>query len=177
MLLIFNFSNLIAFFHYVIVHLKGGIVLLNQVILVGRLVRNPELQITDTGRKRSSITLAVSRSYKNQNGEYDTDFLDCTLWTGIAENTHEYCKSGDVIGVKGRLQTWMLENEDGTKSKRMEIIAEKVTFLSSSRSGQIMEHNDNENGSIEIDVDDDNVQDNVVKESTKKYNKKKKTKE
>lgn len=149
--------------------------MLNQVILVGRLVRNPELQITDTGRKRSSITLAVSRGYKNQSGEYETDFLDCTLWTGIAENTHEYCKSGDVIGVKGRLQTWMLENEDGTKSKRMEIIAEKVTFLSSSRSGQIVEHdNNNEN---ESDINDNEIQENVVKESTRKYNKKKKEKE
>ena len=107
--------------------------------------------------------------------EYETDFLDCTLWTGIAENTHEYCKSGDVIGVKGRLQTWMLENEDGTKSKRMEIIAEKVTFLSSSRSGQIVEHNDD--ADIEIDDIDNDIQENVVKESTRKYNKKKKSKE
>lgn len=143
--------------------------MLNQVILVGRLVRNPELQITDSGRKRSSITLAVSRGYKNQNGEYDTDFFDCTLWTGIAENTHEYCKSGDVIGVKGRLQTWMLENDDGTKSKRMEIIAEKVTFLSSAR---------NENGLDDDICDDDGDESGVtiVKESKKKYNKKKKDK-
>ena len=150
--------------------------MLNQVILVGRLVRNPELQITDTGRKRSSITLAVSRGYKNQDGQYETDFLDCTLWTGIAENTHEYCKSGDVIGVKGRLQTWMLENEDGTKSKRMEIIAEKVTFLSSARNGQTVEHNDSDDV-IESDVNNNEVQGNVVKESTRKYNKKKKSKE
>ena len=143
--------------------------MLNQVILVGRLVRNPELQITDSGRKRSSITLAVSRGYKNQNGEYDTDFFDCTLWTGIAENTHEYCKSGDVIAVKGRLQTWMLENNDGTKSKRMEIIAEKVTFLSSAR---------NENGLDDDICDDDGDESGVtiVKESKKKYNKKKKDK-
>lgn len=140
--------------------------MLNQVILVGRLVRNPELQITDSGKKRSSITLAVSRGYKNQNGEYDTDFLDCTLWTGIAENTHEYCKSGDVIGVKGRLQTWMLENEDGTKSKKMEIIAEKVTFLSSSKNVNLSENNEDSN--------EENVTENVVKESNRKYNRKKK---
>ena len=105
--------------------------MLNQVILVGRLVRTPELQLTDSGKKRSSITLAVSRSYKNQNGEYDTDFLDCTLWTGIAENTAEYCKTGDVIGVKGRLQTRVIENDEGLKYKKVEVIAEKVTFLSS----------------------------------------------
>lgn len=135
--------------------------MLNQIILVGRLVRNPELKMTESGKKRSSITLAVSRAYKNQNGEYDTDFLDCTLWTGIAENTYEYCKSGDVIGVKGRLQTWMLENEDGTKSKKMEIIAEKVTFLSSAKNDNI------------VDIENENiVQENIVKESKRKYNKK-----
>lgn len=141
--------------------------MLNQVILVGRLVRNPELQVTDSGKKRSSITLAVSRGYKNLNGEYDTDFFDCTLWTGIAENTHEYCKSGDVIGVKGRLQTWMLENDDGTKIKKMEIIAEKVTFLSSARNDKVLENDD-----ISDDYTVDNEV-NVVKESKKKYNKKK----
>lgn len=107
--------------------------MLNQVVLVGRLVRDPELQTTETGKTRSSVTLAVSRGYKNLEGIYDTDFFDCTLWAGIAENTSEYCKSGDVIGVKGRLQTWINENEDGTKSKKMEIIAEKVTFISSSK--------------------------------------------
>lgn len=144
--------------------------MLNQVILVGRLVRTPEVQITETGKKRSQITLAVARSYKNQNGEYDTDFLDCTLWTGIAENTAEYCKSGDVIGVKGRLQTWLLEDENGSKYKKVEVVAEKVTFLSSAR-------NDNnsyeEEDSEKID-DNDSTEISVVKESTRKYNKKKK---
>ena len=146
--------------------------MLNQVILVGRLVRTPEVYETETGRKRSQITLAVARSYKNQNGEYDTDFLDCTLWTGIAENTAEYCTSGDVIGVKGRLQTWLLENEDGSKYKKVEIVAEKVTFLSSARNDKVIDNT----------VNDENIEDSsgevteidVVKESTRKYNKKKK---
>ena len=146
--------------------------MLNQVILVGRLVRTPEVYETETGRKRSQITLAVARSYKNQNGEYDTDFLDCTLWTGIAENTAEYCKSGDVIGVKGRLQTWLLENEDGSKYKKVEIVAEKVTFLSSARNDKVIDNT----------VNDENIEDSngeiteidVVKESKRKYNKKKK---
>lgn len=132
--------------------------MLNQVVLVGRLVRDPELQMTDSGKKRSTVTLAVSRGYKNHDGVYDTDFFDCTLWTGIAENTSEYCKSGDVIGVKGRLQTWVLENEDGTKTKKMEIIAEKVTFLSSMK---------NENNSK-----DENKQE-IINEDTKQGKKKK----
>ncbi len=106
--------------------------MVNSVILVGRLVQNPELYVTENGKKKSIITLAVPRNYKNIDGEYDTDFLDCVLWTGIAESTHEYCKTGDVIGVKGRLQTRMIEKEDGTKQKRVEMIADKVTFLASS---------------------------------------------
>lgn len=120
--------------------------MLNQVVLVGRLVRNPELQITDTGKKRGYMTLAVPRGYKNLDGVYDTDFFDCTLWTGIAENTSEYCKSGDVIGVKGRLQTWVLDNEDGTKTKKMEIIAEKVTFVASSKNG----HDDSSDSDLDV---------------------------
>lgn len=149
--------------------------MLNQVILVGRLVRIPELQLTESGKKRTSITLAVSRGYKNQNGEYDTDFLDCTLWTGIAENTAEYCKTGDLIGVKGRIQTWLIDNEDGTKYKKMEIVAEKVTFLSSSKSGKVVENNDDDNEYVDDESDDGEMTEvQVVKESEKKYKRKKK---
>ena len=119
--------------------------MLNQVILVGRLVRTPELMLTENGKKKSLITLAVSRSYKNLEGEYETDFLDCTLWTGIAENTSEYCKTGDIIGVKGRLQTRMLENEEGIKYKKVEIIADRVTFLSSSKNGHVNEEDSSGN--------------------------------
>ena len=103
--------------------------MLNQIVLVGRLVKTPELRVTDTGKKTSTITLAVPRNYKNINGEYDTDFLDCTLWTNVAENTSEYCQVGDMLGVKGRVQTRIITQDDGTKKKKTEIVAEKVTFL------------------------------------------------
>ena len=118
--------------------------MVNSVILVGRLAQDPELYITENGKKKSVITLAVPRNYKNIDGEYDTDFLDCILWTGIAESTHEYCKTGDVIGVKGRLQTRMVEKEDGTKQKRVEMIADKVTFLASSNKNKNEEIDSNE---------------------------------
>lgn len=121
--------------------------MLNQIILVGRLVKTPELFLTENGKKGSIVTLAVGRSFKNQDGEYDTDFIDCTLWTAIAENTAEYCKTGDVIGVRGRVQSRIIENEDGSKYKKMEIIAEKVTFLSSSKNTKEIteeENTDNE---------------------------------
>ncbi len=118
--------------------------MVNSVILVGRLAQDPELYVTENGKKKSIITLAVPRNYKNIDGEYDTDFLDCILWTGIAENTHEYCKTGDVIGVKGRLQTRMIEKEDGTKQKKVEMIADKVTFLASSNKNRVEENENNE---------------------------------
>lgn len=106
--------------------------MLNQTIMVGRLVEDPKLQEVEGGKKVTNMTLAIPRSYKNLEGVYDTDFVDCTLWNGIAENTCEYCKKGDVIGVKGRVQTDLYE-KDGQKRKTMRIVAEKVTFLSSAR--------------------------------------------
>ena len=110
--------------------------MLNQIVLVGRLVKTPELELTENGKKISIITLAVPRSFKNMNGEYDTDFLDCTLWTGVAESTTEYCKSGDIVGIKGRVQSRIIEKEDGSKYKKMEIVAEKVSFLSSAKNAK-----------------------------------------
>ena len=108
--------------------------MVNQVVLVGRLIKKPTLRLTDSGKKVSVMTLAVPRNYKNTDGEYDTDFLDCTLWTTVAENTQEYCDTGDMLGVKGRVQTRIIEAPDGTKKKKTEIIADKVTFLTSKSS-------------------------------------------
>ena len=106
--------------------------MLNQVVIVGRLVKNPELVETESGKKITRITLAVPRSYKNVNGEYEADFIDCTLWTPIAESTTEYCHKGDLLGIKGRLQTDNYE-KDGEKKYKTSVIAEKVTFLTSKK--------------------------------------------
>ncbi len=106
--------------------------MLNQVVIAGRLVRDPEIVMTENNKKRTYITVAVPRSYKNIDGNYETDFIRCTLWNAIAENTCEYCKKGDVIGVKGRIQTSNYEVE-GEKKYTMDIIAEKVSFLSSKK--------------------------------------------
>ena len=105
--------------------------MLNQFVGVGRLVGTPEVKETEDGKKVSNITIAVPRSYKNAEGVYDTDFVDVVLWDGVASNTAEYCHKGDIIGVKGRIQTNNYETEDGEKRKSTQIVAEKVTFLSS----------------------------------------------
>lgn len=102
--------------------------MLNQVILVGRLVKDPELKKTDSGRDYTQITLAVPRSYKNIHGEYETDFLDCTLWSGIALNTTEYCSKGDIIGIKGRIESSIYKKDDKNVYSK-DIIVEKVNFL------------------------------------------------
>ncbi|MGM9879398.1 MAG: single-stranded DNA-binding protein [Bacilli bacterium] len=104
--------------------------MLNQIVLVGRLVRDPEVKKAKNGSSYSYITLAIPRTYKNVNGEYETDFIDCTLWKLMATNTKEYCKKGDIVGVKGRLESKVYE-KDGEKKYVTEVIAERVTFLSS----------------------------------------------
>ena len=105
--------------------------MLNQVVLVGRLTKDLEVKELEDGKKVTNMTLAVPRSFKNAEGEYETDFIDCSLWNSIAENTAEYCKKGDIVGVKGRLQSSSFEKEDGNKEFRTQVMAEKVTFLSS----------------------------------------------
>lgn len=105
--------------------------MLNQVVLVGRLVKDIELKEGENGGKYATMTLAIPRSFKNSEGVYETDFVDCKLFSMVAENTSEYCKKGDIVGVKGRIQTDTIEKEDGTEQFETNIIAEKVTFLSS----------------------------------------------
>ena len=97
--------------------------MLNQTVLVGRLVKEVEVKEVDD-RKVAYLTLAVQRSYKNEEGVYETDFVPCTLWNAIAENVAEYCRKGDLVGVKGRLQT---------ENNGLVLVAEKVTFLSSAK--------------------------------------------
>lgn len=108
--------------------------MLNQVILVGRLVYDPELRTLDDARTVTTITIAIQRGYKNaETGEYDTDFIRCTLWSGIAENTVQYCKKGSVVGIKARLSQRYFEYEDGKSFSYPEVIAEKITFINTKK--------------------------------------------
>lgn len=100
--------------------------MLNQVILVGRLVQDPEIKELENGSRLCYINLAVPRSWKNADGIYETDFINCIVWNNIADNVKEYCKKGDLLGIKGRVQTKQEEDKN-----IIEIVAEKVTFLSS----------------------------------------------
>ena len=106
---------------------------MNQVVLVGRMTSNPNVIETENGKKYTVINLAVQRPFKNQYVIYETDFIRCILWNCIASNTCEFCKIGDVIGIKGRLQNRIYENNNEETQYITEVIAERVTFLSSNK--------------------------------------------
>lgn len=112
---------------------KGGEKMINEVVLVGRLTKDPEVMDTENGKKRASIILAVPRKFKNVDGIYETDFIRVILWNVIAINTKEYCKSGDLLGVKGRIQINSYKDSEDNTHYVTDIIAEKITFLSSKR--------------------------------------------
>ena len=107
--------------------------MMNQFFGVGRLVAQPEVKESENGKKYTNFTIAVQRSYKNADGVYETDFLDVVSFGPMAETTCEYCQKGDMVGVKGRVETSSYENEDGEKRKSTQIITDRITFLSSSK--------------------------------------------
>ena len=79
--------------------------MLNQIILVGRLTRDIIVNKSENGTKVATISLAIPRSFKNSEGTYDTDFIDCVAFDNIAENTSEYCSKGDIVGNKSKRYT------------------------------------------------------------------------
>ncbi len=104
--------------------------MINQVILVGRIVYDPELRTTENGRTVSTLTLAIQRHFKSaESGTYEADFIRCTLWSGIAENTVQYCQKGSVIGIKGRLAQNHFNYDTDKTFSYPEVIAEKVSFI------------------------------------------------
>jgi single-strand DNA-binding protein len=107
--------------------------MLNQVVLVGRLTDDPKVEESENGTKYSTIVLAVQRTFKNSEGIYEADFIRCRLWNAIANSTSEYCHKGDIVGIKGRIKVSNYDDEDGNKKYMTEVIAEKVTFLTSKK--------------------------------------------
>ncbi|MDE5539887.1 MAG: single-stranded DNA-binding protein [Bacilli bacterium] len=104
---------------------------MNNVSLVGRLTHDPEVKENTDGTSRTVINIAISRDYRNSDGIYDADYIRCVLWNGIASATKDYCHKGDVVGVKGRLQSRSYEAEDKTMKHVLEVVVDKVTFISS----------------------------------------------
>ncbi len=103
--------------------------MLNRVILIGRLTRDPELRYVPSGQPVASFTLAVDRPFTNQAGERETDFIDIVAWRKLADQVSQHLSKGRLVAVEGRLQIRSYETQAGQKRKVAEIVADAVRFL------------------------------------------------
>ena len=110
--------------------------MLNHIVIMGRLVRDPELRRTGSGVAVASFTLAVDRDFgKNENGEKETDFIDCVAWRQTGEFVSKYFTKGRMAVVSGRLQIRSWTDKDGNKRRTAEVVADNVYFGDSKREG------------------------------------------
>jgi single-strand DNA-binding protein len=139
--------------------------MMNRVILVGRLTKDPELRYTPNGKAVVSFSLAVKRQFKNAQGEYEADFPNVVQWNG-AENTANYTKKGSLVGVDGRLATRSYVGQDEKRIYITEVVAESVQFLESrntntqqnnSSQGEQKQDNDPFAGGGSINIKDDDL--------------------
>jgi single-strand DNA-binding protein len=112
---------------------KGGLSL-NQVILTGRLAKEPELHYSKDGIGVTSFHLAVKRNYKSSDGTYEADFVPCVSFRRTAENIASYCDKGTLVALSGRLQTRSYENKDNIKIYVTEVVVDSIEFLQRRRS-------------------------------------------
>ena len=103
--------------------------MINRVVLVGRLTKDPELKYTQTGIAVTRFTLAVNRAFQNQQGEREADFISCIAWRKQAENIANFLKKGSLVGVDGRIQTGSYEGQDGKRVYTTEVVADSTQFL------------------------------------------------
>lgn len=111
--------------------------MLNQLILIGRLAQDAEIKTLDDGRKVGYFNLAVQRPFKNMEGLYDTDFFRISVWEGLAQAIENYATKGVMVAIKARLQTWKYETSDEKKLTMIDIIAERITYLSSNHKNDV----------------------------------------
>ena len=101
--------------------------MINRVVLVGRMTRDPELKRTAQGDAVTTFTLAVNRNY-TKDGQQQADFINCIVWRKPAENVERYCSKGSLVGVEGRIQTRSYDNSQGQKVYVVEVICYSVQF-------------------------------------------------
>ncbi|MCO5531557.1 single-stranded DNA-binding protein [Enterococcus faecium] len=107
--------------------------MINNLTLVGRLTKDPDLKYTGNGTAVATFTLAVNRNFTNQSGEREADFINCVIWRKPAETLANYAKKGVLIGVTGRIQTRSYENQQGQKVYVTEVIADNFQLLESKK--------------------------------------------
>lgn len=103
--------------------------MINRVVLVGRLTKDPELKYTQSGVAVTRFTLAVNRTFANQQGQREADFINCVTWRKQAENTANFLRKGSLAGVEGRIQTSSFDGKDGNRVFMTEVVADSVQFL------------------------------------------------
>lgn len=103
--------------------------MINKAILIGRLTRDPDLRYTQSGIATCNFTLAVNRSFANQQGERDADFIPVVTWRNLAENCNKYLRKGRLVAVSGRIQTRTYEDNNGQRRYVTEVVADEVQFL------------------------------------------------
>ncbi|WP_082153558.1 single-stranded DNA-binding protein [Bacillus sp. LL01] len=107
--------------------------MINEVVLIGRMVKDPDLRYTSDGTPVASFRLAVNRSFKNHEGVIEADFVSCTAWRNLAKTTADYCRKGALVAVTGRIQTSRYEGKDGTAVFVTDIVVDNVRFLEKKR--------------------------------------------
>lgn len=110
--------------------------MINNVVLVGRLTKSPDLKYTASGQAVVSFTLAVNRNFTNQSGEREADFINCVIWRKAAENMANYAKKGSLLGITGRIQTRNYENQQGQRVYVTEVVADNFQLLESRQQSQ-----------------------------------------
>lgn len=128
---------------------------MNRVVLVGRLTKDPELRYTPNGVPVATFTLAVNRTFTNQQGEREADFINCVIWRKPAENVANFLKKGSLAGVDGRVQTRSYDGQDGKKVYVTEILAESVQFLDPKSGGQGQQQQQNTQQTSQTRVNED----------------------
>lgn len=105
--------------------------MINRCVIVGRLTKDPELRYSQTGIPICRFTVAVNRTFTNQQGEREADFINCIAWRKQAENLANYMRKGSLVGIDGRIQTSSFEGSDGKRVFMTEVVAESIQFLES----------------------------------------------
>ena len=117
--------------------------MLNRIVLIGRLTRDPELRFTPNGHAVCSFTLAVDRPFTNQEGNRETDFINIVVWNKQGENCAQYLAKGRLAAVDGRLQIRSYDGNDGQRRYVTEVTADNVRFLSSRNEGNASSNSNN----------------------------------
>jgi single-strand DNA-binding protein len=125
--------------------------MINRFCGTGRLTRDPELRYTQNGTAVTNFTLAIQRNFKNQNGDYDADFINHVAFRKTAEIAANHLKKGDQCGIEGRLQSRSYENNDGRKVFVTEVVVDNLTFLEPRNSGGNGSQSNNNGGQFNDD--------------------------